>query len=650
MLTPPTIGDKFVFPDEVVREFDFHKNNVLYLVNENDPEDVKPYLRKKFDRERILKNIEKLSSNLGYEITPYQKEQAKIRKPYIDALENLVSKGYSYSTQKVYELLITIVPMPAGRVEHFSRKHICRWFKAYKVAKKHLELSINERKPRKNQLPINDEECLMSFLYSGIGSNLNNKQMHKKYIEYVTNARINWEDESINVADISTLRRRKKLIPQIDWAEISGDKDKIRDLQLTRQRKIRVEKALERVEIDCLHLNIALINDLTEEVITKVILYVAIDVKTRYPISVIVQFGGGENSAGTLNLFRNMFIQSSDRLNAFGKPLYVIADNGKAFDNVMIDELAEALELTYIRTATGSPQQKPFIESFFDKLRTEFCEVKLDGYEKKYHNQELSTYQTKKLKDRVKITFRAFLHELNEHLIEYVNTKHKTANLVPQEAWDAAINSEDVLQPTYEEIRQRFHVETKDERSIYERGEMSLSKQHFSSVALNDYRNELLTDSSSNSPVATIRFDRFDIRSVSIVKRECGTCIGETIDIPNLDSDIINEAKSFDFIEENPEFNIFALNETVLAQTDEVILRVNPKGLTKTKQRAAPRSGAAVSSYEENISQGLIGKERIILSNSFKATRRKNKTNEDEAPIKQTNSDYKSLHDNLESW
>ncbi|MEW6997734.1 hypothetical protein AADZ86_08520 [Colwelliaceae bacterium BS250] len=649
MIAAPIIGDKYVFPDEVVRQFRFHQSNVLYLVNENDPEDVKSYPRKKFDKDRILKKIDKVHSNEGYMITAHQKERAIIIKPYVDIIEQLISEGHCYTTKVAYDELITRVPMPAGRTKHYSRKHVCKWFKAYRDNSRYLELSVPERKPRSNQLPLNDEKCLNSFLYSGIDATLNNTQMHKKYADYVDNCRTTWEDESLNVVNISTMRRRLAKIPQITWADLSGDKEKVRDLGLTRQRKIRVEKALERVEIDCLHLNVALINDLTSEIITKVILYVALDVKTRYPISVVVQFGGGENSSGVLNLFRNMFIQSSDELNAFGKPLYVIGDNGPAFNNVMIDELAGALEFSYIRTASGAPQQKPFIESFFDKLRTEFCELKLVSYEKKYHNQELSTRQSKQLKDRVKITYKDFLHALNEHLVEYVNTRHETANLVPQEAWNEAINAEDVLQPSYEEIREKFHVETADNRSIYKGGEMSLGLQHFSHVELNDYRNELLKNSLNESPETTIRHDKFDIRSVTVIKREEGTCIGEKLFLPNLDDDIIKEEMSFDFTKENPEFNMFALNETILRQVDEVILRVNPGGIKKTKPRKSPRSGPEVSCYEENMAKEMAAKERIDQSNLFKATRRNNIIQDDEAVSADVSN--KSQHDALnDGW
>ncbi|WNC68025.1 hypothetical protein RI845_16055 [Thalassotalea nanhaiensis] len=647
----PTIGEKYICSDNIIRIFYFHINNMLYLVNEDDPKDVEPYSRNDFDKERILNNIEKIASNEGYVITPYQKEQAKIRKPYIDALEQLISEGYCYSTEKTYEDLIKIVPMPAGRIKHYSQKHICKWFKAYNENNRHLELSIKDRKPRCNQLQINDEECLMSFLYSGLGSNCNNKQMHRKYQRYVGDCRTNWKDETLNVADISTMRRRLKKITQLDWAIACGDKESAKKLSLTRQRKIRVDKALERVEIDCLHLNVALINDLTSEVITKVILYVAIDVKTRYPLSVVVQFGGGENSAGVLNLFRNMFIESSNELNAFGLPQYVIADNGTAFNNIMIDELTQALELSYVRTATGAAQHKPFIESFFNKLRVEFCEAKLEGYEKKYHNQELSSYQTTKLKNRVKITYRQFLHALNDHLIEYVNTKHKTANLVPQEAWNAALNDMDVLQPSYEEIRKRFHVESDEGRSIYERGSMSLDYEHFSNAELNVYRNEWLNNSSAKSPETTIYHDRFDLRSVTIVRLDEETDIGEKMDLKNLDFDIINEAKSFDFAKEKPDFNMFALNETVLTQMDEVILRVNPDGIKKSKSRKTPRSGKPVSSYEENLAKGMSSINRINQSNLFKATRPKKSPLEEESHASEhSNSDYKNQHDNLKEW
>ncbi|MDP5130611.1 MAG: DDE-type integrase/transposase/recombinase [Paraglaciecola sp.] len=149
-------------------------------------------------------------------------------------------------------------------------------------------------------------------------------------------------------------------------------------------------RPLERVEIDAVHLNIA-VKRLQPDgsfVLVRPIVYVAIDVFTRLIVGFTVDYSEnrpGESSIAVANLIKKICnpvkkTRRGDKMYPLGgKPESIAGDSGKAFNAQIIQAMLQLHGIELYITQKASPWKKPFIERFFRTFKDQCCR-KMPGY------------------------------------------------------------------------------------------------------------------------------------------------------------------------------------------------------------------------------------------------------------------------------
>ncbi|WP_407507077.1 hypothetical protein [Vibrio parahaemolyticus] len=143
----------------------------------------------------------------------------------------------------------------------------------------------------------------------------------------------------------------------------------------------------ERVEIDAVHLNLGVLDDATDTYIGKVILFLAIDVHTRYILGYSIVYGTNpaESAEAVINLLRHVVSPKkrngnySNDWQSIGVPYCIHADNGPGFIAEMTLRFCAMLNTDLHRSESRKSQRRPFIERFNRTLRGQLM-TKIPGY------------------------------------------------------------------------------------------------------------------------------------------------------------------------------------------------------------------------------------------------------------------------------
>jgi putative transposase len=153
---------------------------------------------------------------------------------------------------------------------------------------------------------------------------------------------------------------------------------------------IITNRPLERVEVDAVHLNIALEVVHADGTVTyeRPILYVAIDVFTRLIVGYVVDYSDGKPGEAA-NAVVELIKQICNPLKtgkhtgiAFplgGKPESIVSDSGPAFIAATVHMMLQSVGIQPHVTQKASPWKKPFVERFFLTLKSQ-CMHKIDSY------------------------------------------------------------------------------------------------------------------------------------------------------------------------------------------------------------------------------------------------------------------------------
>lgn len=162
--------------------------------------------------------------------------------------------------------------------------------------------------------------------------------------------------------------------------------DAARRLKRTNKDLFVAEFVMERIEIDAVHLKIGILDPETGAFIGSPVVYLAIDVYTRYIVGYSVSFGRGgkELSAAVIECLKHMVspkqgIKTKKTWECLGVPRYVACDAGPAFRANVVTSFLAQIKCDHHVTETASPWKKPFIERFNRTLRSQLAS-KIPGY------------------------------------------------------------------------------------------------------------------------------------------------------------------------------------------------------------------------------------------------------------------------------
>lgn len=208
-------------------------------------------------------------------------------------------------------------------------------------------------------------------------------------------------------------------------------------------------RPLELVEVDAVHLNIAVINidEKGNELLLRPILYIAIDVHTRLIVGFTISYGdknSSESSSAVIQLIKEICNpvkvgrHTSVEFPLGGIPETVVSDSGPAFTASQVKAMLSSNGISAVVTEKASPWKKPFVERFMRTLKTQ-CMANIDGYAGvRQRGAELD----RTIEEMAHLSCEEFETAIEKYILSiYHRNPHRGLdNETPIEAWEEVAN------------------------------------------------------------------------------------------------------------------------------------------------------------------------------------------------------------------
>ncbi|BBO28713.1 hypothetical protein AltI4_31010 [Alteromonas sp. I4] len=585
-------------------------------------------------------------------LTQHQIKEIQKRRPYIVELEALVAKGHPPTTAQTLSLLKKNVhdKHHIGTKKH-GNSTIAKWWKQYKDADYYLESSVEARKPQPKRVDTANENYLNAYcsdhwVKSGAENIAAGYSQYNKAIESAQS-----QNKSLKSVSYSTFVRRIKAFNEFKVILNSGNYSAIKKALRTLCKKIQTQRVLERVEMDRMSLNLALIDE-NGEPTGNVSVYIAIDCYSRYPVSVTFELGTNEDTEGTVRSFKRIFEQSSEQLCGHGIPMKVVVDNGAGYKSEAFKQVVQRTGCDLIKAPSNEPWRKPFVESFIGILRKEFFEgvplvgpdgrqiIGIPGYKGKRTSNTTKPPSENSIKKAASLDVNDFACLLHQYLFDYVNQPHSGLNgKTPQQVWNKSIAEYPLIPVNYEQLYLACHYKEATPK-LGERGTVQVDKQIFADQRLKHCYLEAKTLDKKQNMSVTVKYDPDDARWVTVIADF------PSYDTPRIFEKVENHALSEEELETTISFEQLNEGHSGSVQRREITtIQVDRLYNQKTKHRS---SGKAVESAKKNESRELSAKEKIQQSNNNYAHRATNKPNSSrQIPDDKTSKSYNSVNSNL---
>ncbi|MDO6776235.1 transposase family protein [Shewanella sp. 3_MG-2023] len=560
-------------------------------------------------------------------LTDYQINDRDTRLMYVKSLQKVVNEhNVRPTTSKAYKLMIEQVELdyPTTRAfeKHPAKSSICRYWKTWVKGRFQDNALACARRNAPTRINPASEAVLSEFVAkTWLDSYSKLRSAHYRAYCMRVNEVAKANKAVIAVSERSFYRRIGELNNIEDELLRSGIGSARRNqLLLTMQKAIRTDFVMQRVEMDRIDLNLCLIDDVTGEVTKKVSVYFAIDCYSRAIVGVVVDLGLAENKESVVKLFQQIYMQD-ENLPFCAKPSTVIMDNGPGFNNAAVQQLCEQLDIDAVYAPPNQPSKKPFVESFNNVFRQQFCSglaifvddkltVGIPGYAGVTKNKSEPNTITS-LSKAAELSVRDFLFSLNTFLCEYSNKNHGTTKISPHEAWFKSLDAVPRSHYDYEAVLNKFHVlQEKEEQKLYSNGTVKLNKQIFFSYELKQLY--IKTKSLSREAKVVVTLNPFDARYVTVHYFDDRNQDSYRIVAENNAIEDMSKPISFKALNGETEDSFDIYRDTKHTITGEY--RVNIEKLYPQTTRRK-RRGKETSSFEENNKQNISAQARIEQSN-----------------------------------
>jgi putative transposase len=612
-----------------------YQDTYSYLFEEDEDKTKKHVIESHIFEKYIEqhKYILKPTEKPHLQLSDYQKVDRDERLKYILPLRDLVhEQGLKATTKDTYKALILEVekrhPETKGR-KHPAHKTVAKHWRTWVQSGFDNDSLASKRRTAPTRLNSETEAQIQHHIAT-LWSDSNSKLRTAHYSAYKLGVEEKFQvNPSIKVASERTFYRRLAALNEIEDklnSPIVSAATK-NQLSLTLRRHIRTNFALQRVELDRVHINMCLVDDETLKPTKPISIYIAIDCMTRMPLGIVVDYGKGENKENVLNLIRQCYL-ADESLIAKGKPVVMVMDNGSGFNNAAIWKACKRLHITPVYTPSNQPSKKPFVESFNNILRNSFFKGMIITDSKGNKTVGFNSYKGKRtdidseklektLEKYADIKVSDFLRLLNIFLTEYTHKVHKETKVAPIMAWNESIKRTPRPYIGYFQAKKGFHVfKDKKINKLQKRGTVHLLGQKFFSddlkllyIKMNKYADK------GNNPDVEVFFDPFDARYVTVSVIDPTTKKEIDILACNIDLDIMPNMISFD------ELKGFKPKSYDILQTKKHEITGYYQGNIESfypQKTRAMRSGTTASSFEKNNKEGLSVEERIKKSHSAK--------------------------------
>lgn len=380
------------------------------------------------------------STQRPIELDPIELAEVARRQVYVDAL--LADLGRSGSGGKVRrERVIAHVQNQLEDPKGVSPAQLARWVKAYQEHSLGLASTL-PKKQRKRASSFTDEQ--IDYAREKIDEYLLCDPQPPVQFAYDCYCRDLWDDFGKD-APRASYETFNKWYKETHWQDVmmaTQGRRATRKAKRNALRRLIVDRILERVEADAANLSVGLV-DAEGNYLGPVTLYAVIDCRSRAILGVKVQIGRGENTASVVDSFKHAISpkgpESYSAEATHDWPMYGVGerwvtDGGAPYLSHKFQ--AFALNMTgqtnVVESASG--WKKPFIESFFSRLRRQFAST-LPGYMGKYMGENTSDLT---MKEKAVLTPEQFYSALTHWIVdEYHQTPHKGlgADRTPYQEW-----------------------------------------------------------------------------------------------------------------------------------------------------------------------------------------------------------------------
>jgi putative transposase len=634
MLEGVNIGSKFHNPQGGIETIIF-KDAYSYMLEE-DEDKTKKHLIESDTFEKHLeqqKYIQKLTERPHLQLNEYQKADRDERLKYILTLKDLVhEQKLSPTIENTYNFLIEEVEKRHPETQaskHPAHKTIAKYWRCWVVSGFDNDSLASKRRNAPTRLNSATEAQIQHHIAT-LWSDSNSKLKTAHYKAYKLQVEEKSQgNPSIKVASERTFYRRLAALSEIEDKLNNPNTSQAtkNQLSLTLRRRIRTYFAMQRVELDRMHVNMCLVDDETLEPTKPISLYTAIDCMTRNILGVVVDYGQGENKENVLNLIRQCYL-ADDNLIAKGKPVVMVMDNGSGFNNAAIWKTCKRLNITPVYTPSNQPAKKPFVESYNNVLRASFFRGMIITDSKGNKTVGFNSYKGKRTdidNEKLEMTLQKyadikvsdFLRLLNIFLTEYSHKIHKETKVAPIMAWNESIKRTPRPHVSYHQAKQGFHVfKEKKTNKLQGRGTVRLLGQDFFNyelklihMAMSKYVKK------GENPDIEVFFDPFDARYVTVSFIDPITGKERDIMADNINLDIMPKMVSFDELKGFKPKSYDILQEKKHDITGYYQGKIERFYSQATRPK---RSGTQPASFEENNAKELSVEERIKQSHCEK--------------------------------
>lgn len=559
-------------------------------------------------------------------LTEYQKKELRKREPYITELSILFKQGCKPTTNETINKLKAIVleKYHIGTSKH-GNKTIARWWKDYTDAEYIFDKSVSPRKNQPTRTSLASENFLNNhFSDTWVKGNIENESAgYRAYKNAVEKAQL--QNDAIELLSESTFKRRLKELNSFNVILNSGNYSKVKKALRTLCKKIKTTRVLERVEMDRMELNLALIDEEGKPT-GNVSIYIVLDCHSRYPLSVTFELGMSEDTEGAVRSFKRMFSKTSDELSAHGIPTKVIVDNGSGYKSEVLKQIVQRIGGDLIKAPSVEPWRKPFVESFIRTLRVEFFEggefetpdgktiVGLPGFKAKRTAKTAKPPSDETIKKAATLTIEEFASLIHDYLVHYVTQPHSgLRGKTPQQVWNESVSKIPLIPINEEKLYMACHY-LEARPNLQERGTVQANKQVFFDRRLKQCYLDAKTLNPDQDMSVVVKYDPDDARWVTVIANF--TCF----DKPKVFERVENRALSGVELDYPQSFEELNVKEGTTKRRDIFSRKINNLIKQTTKP---PGNGKSIESANKNASKGLSVTERIKKSNesyAFKPT------------------------------
>jgi len=334
------------------------------------------------------------------------------------------------------ETRLAVINYIAARLQDDAPPHemqLYRWHKKWVKVGKDINTFLNQKQPRTRPVTDAQMDFAMHIIdnYFLIPHGGNRSELYRTFkVEYEKDS----HRQRFGLTEMPMSKTAlDNILDTLDPYEVAAAQKGLaaaRTMFRDSNEKIITFFPGERVEIDAVHLNLGIADEETGEYLGKIILFLAIDVHTRYILGYSIVYGlsPAESSEGAVNLMRHAVTPKLTNGNyqsdwhCIGTPHCFHADNGPAFIAENTLRFCAMLNADLHRSESRKSQRRPFIERFNRTLRGQLM-TKIPGYlGKRLDDKDFN----KTIEQAAVITLQEFTRYLEEYIVDiYHQNQHK---------------------------------------------------------------------------------------------------------------------------------------------------------------------------------------------------------------------------------